>query len=446
MKRCSIVSAPACVSAVYICVAFLLLFPAEVCSRSRAAGAVSAEKLQGRGGECVRQGPLLYLSDARDSLGVVLKRSALYGNLFGAEHGRTMLWPGVIVPPEDATDTLTVRIIGDVMLHTRQIETAHRADGAFDFSPFLSGISEQLRSADLAIAGMEFTLAGKPYTGYPSFSAPDSYADYVADCGVDVFLTANNHILDKGPRGLERTLRYYGDMENVGTVRYTGCEMPGDTLRNPLILRVKGVKIAIVNCTYGTNAGGEIAGGARVVRMDAGAVSSMITRARAAGADIVLVCPHWGAEYTLSHGREQEHWARRMADWGADVIVGAHPHVVQDWEVIETSDGRRVPVYYSVGNAVSNMSARNTQLGLMVEVRISRDALGNVALAGTSGEWIWCTLPGDLSRSYQVIPVDGCPAREDWLRPAAYDKMLSTCSRIAKRETAPKIRHGKIQK
>lgn len=387
MKRFCIISVPACVSAVYICIAFLFLFPVGA--------------------------------------------GALYGDLLDAGRGRTMLRPGVIVPPEDRADTLTVRIIGDVMLHTGQIEAARRGDGTFDFSPFLSGISERLRSADLAIAGMEFTLAGKPYTGYPSFSAPDSYADYVADCGVDVFLTANNHILDKGARGLERTLRYYDGMENAGTVRYTGCEMPRDMQRNPLILRVKGVKIAIVNCTYGTNAGGEIAGGARVVRMDAGAVRSMIARARAAGVDIVLVCPHWGAEYTLRHGREQEHWARRMADWGADVIVGAHPHVVQDREVIETSDGRRVPVYYSIGNAVSNMSARNTQLGLMVEVRITRDALGNVALDGTSGEWIWCTLPGDLSHSYQVVSIDASPARGEWLRPWAYDKMLSTYSRIA---------------
>ncbi len=400
----------------------------EAGAQSRSAGAVSLERQQERGAACVRQGPLLYLSDVRDSLGVALNRCALYRGLADAGCGRTMLRPGIIAPPENRTDTLIVRIIGDVMLHTRQMETARRADGTFDFSPFLSGISERLRSADIAVAGMEFTLAGKPYTGYPSFSAPDSYADYVADCGVDVFLTANNHILDKGARGLERTLRYYDSMENAGTVRYTGCEMSGDAQRNPLILKVKGVKMAIVNCTYGTNSGGEVAGGARVVRMDA--VGEMIAAARASGADIVLVCPHWGVEYTLRHGREQELWARRMADWGADIIVGAHPHVVQDREVIEASDGRRVPVYYSIGNAVSNMSARNTQLGLIVEVRIIRDALGNVALDGTSGEWIWCTLPGDLARSYQVIPVDGCPAREQWLRPTAYDKMLSTMSRV----------------
>ena len=87
-------------------------------------------------------------------------------------------------------DTLSMVFIGDVMMHAKQLE--------YNFRTFLEPVRSRLEAADVAVANMEFTLAGEPYSGYPAFSAPDGYAEYLADCGVDVFLMANNHILDKG--------------------------------------------------------------------------------------------------------------------------------------------------------------------------------------------------------------------------------------------------------
>ncbi len=107
-------------------------------------------------------------------------------------------------PLRNLPDTVTILVMGDVMMHRDQISNAARPDGTYDFSTYFANIKPIIEDADLAIANMEFTLAGKPYSGYPCFSAPDGYEDYVASCGVDVFLTANNHILDKGKKGLER--------------------------------------------------------------------------------------------------------------------------------------------------------------------------------------------------------------------------------------------------
>ena len=102
------------------------------------------------------------------------------------------------VPLYGPPDTVSMFVIGDVMLHSKQME--------YPYTQFLAGIKRLMQSADVTVANMEFTLAGEPYTGYPEFSAPDEYATYAADCGVNVFLTANNHIMDKGRAGLERTL------------------------------------------------------------------------------------------------------------------------------------------------------------------------------------------------------------------------------------------------
>lgn len=339
----------------------------------------------------------------RRIIAVMLLAGALSG-CGGRGGGETVNPPSLpeLLPEATARlDTVMIRIIGDVMLHKGQIDAARkRAENdtlrEFDFTPFLDSIAPKLREADLAIAGMEFTLGGEPYTGYPAFSAPDLYAEYVADCGVNVFLGANNHILDRGAKGLRRTIWYYDIMESEGRISYTGIGAPQDTLHNPLLISAKGLLIGIVNFTYGTNRYPELEH--QVLIQQGSEVLPLIAKAKERGADFVLVCPHWGDEYQLKHNSTQEKWAKDLAEAGADAIVGSHPHVVQDTTTITTSDGRKVPVYYSIGNAVSNMSAPNTQDELMVTIKIA-----NGSLAVISHDKMRCYLPGQKTASYTTV-------------------------------------------
>ena len=101
------------------------------------------------------------------------------------------------VPPIYSEDTVTIRILGDIMMHESQIRNAKEGE-TYDFSTYFSHIQDEIRLADIAIANMEFTLAGEPYSGYPCFSAPDEYADYLADCGFDVFLAFGNDLESAG--------------------------------------------------------------------------------------------------------------------------------------------------------------------------------------------------------------------------------------------------------
>ena len=110
------------------------------------------------------------------------------------------------VLPLYRNDTVRICFIGDVMMHGKQIEQAKKEAGRYDFSSYFTLIKEDLTSADITAANMEFALGGEPYTGYPAFSAPDEIASYAVDCGIDLFLTANNHIFDKGKSGAERTM------------------------------------------------------------------------------------------------------------------------------------------------------------------------------------------------------------------------------------------------
>lgn len=335
-------------------------------------------------------------------------------------------------------DTATVCILGDMMMHSGQI-----AEGGWRES--LRLIRPKMEDATLCIANMEFTLGGRPYTGYPCFSAPEDYALTAAENGIDIFLTANNHITDRGQTGLGRTLEFYGRMHDSLGIFTTGC----DSLKAPLFVRANNIRIGIVNATYGTNSG--TAGTPVNLLGDRKRLHKAVQTSDSL-ADFTIVLPHWGDEYHLKHNSLQEKTARELAEAGADIIVGAHPHVVQDTATLFVRDKakadrfaadslssekddqpsllRKVPVIYSLGNALSNMSAANTQLELMARLTIVRDPWGT-RLVGTELVWLWCSRPGGFDSHYTVIPVEEyMDRREEWKNPYDYEKMVSTYRRV----------------
>jgi poly-gamma-glutamate synthesis protein (capsule biosynthesis protein) len=329
-------------------------------------------------------------------------------------------------------DTLTIKVLGDVMMHSAQINNAHRGGSEYDFSSYFSLIEDQIKEADIAIANMEFTLAGEPYSGYPCFSAPDSLADYLADCGFDIFMAANNHIFDKGAKGAQRTLDIYRSLENERGIRFMGLAGDEDELSksSPLFIRSKGIKLALLNATYGTNLGLGVHWPKTNYLSARPRMESALSKAKEADADMTIVFPHWGAEYVLEHSSRQEETAIWLAENGADMIIGAHPHVIQDFQILETSEtnGRRkVPVAYSLGNAVSNMSAKNTQLELMATIRIVLHGNGDIETLPVEFTYLWCSRPGGYNDSYTVIPVaEFLGRKEEWAGGWDYEKMVDT--------------------
>ena len=324
------------------------------------------------------------------------------------------LWPVRPSFLKPAPDTVTLFIVGDIMSHRAVSKSAEQ----YGFSSFFKHISDRIVKADLAIGNMEFPLAGKPYTGYPSFSGPDAYAQYLSDIGFDVFLTANNHILDKGTAGIRRTIEV---LEQKG-LTYTGIAADGqaDTLLNPLMLHVRRLSIAIINFTYGTNTGPQ-SKWPKVNYMRKDDILPMLERARKA--DLVMVFPHWGTEYRLRHDPQQEEMARWLVENGADVIVGAHPHVIQDVQYIGD-----VPVVYSLGNALSNQNDLNSRLELALTLRVVMEEDREPHLLEPSFEYIWCTKPGMVEDSYSTVPVTLPDSL--WRQPADYRNMQSTYRKI----------------
>jgi len=333
-----------------------------------------------------------------------------------------------------AADTLRITFIGDVMQHREQLSDAHRqgcdtvGSDSYDYSSYFTFTGERLRSADFAVANMEFPCGAPPYRGYPAFSAPASLAEAVRDAGVDLFLCANNHICDRGSAGIRSTLNLYDSLGVLHTGMFRDSADFFD--RYPLVVNIKGrhgstVRVAFVNFTYGTN-------GIRVPSpfipavTDTAQVRRAVARARSAGAEYIIVLPHWGEEYKLLPSEEQRRWQHFIFGCGADAIVGGHPHVLQPVEV--TPDGVTM---FSLGNFISNMSAENTQAGSMFTILLTRSPEGDVVASGVENTMIWCARNHGPLPGWTTVPVEdfyGHP--EQFSSGAEYDKMIGTYNKL----------------
>lgn len=290
---------------------------------------------------------------------------------------------------------------------------------SYDYSSYFAHVQHFIDEADFTVANMEFCLGGPPYTGYPSFSAPEALAEEAAEAGIDLFLCANNHICDKGRRGLVSSLEKYGKIGVPVTGVYR--DSLDEQKHNPYIAELGGVRVAFINFTYGTN-GIRVPEPFIVNMMDKEKVREAFVRAREMEADIIIALPHWGQEYTTVPDSRQREWAEFLLECEADAVIGSHPHVVQPVEF---------PVAYSMGNFISNMSLRNTELGLMIILKIAVTSYGDSYVAGLEAVPVWCSRPGGYGDGYTVLPVrEFLDRKEEFRSGYNYTKMKDTYNRL----------------
>lgn len=292
---------------------------------------------------------------------------------------------------------------GDAMQHIAQVNSAKRAGDVYDYSECFTEVKDYVSSADFAVVNFETTLGGKPYAGYPCFSTPDSYADALADSGFDLFLNANNHTLDRGYKGLIKTIETL-DKKNIPHIGTYVNKSSRERLV-PYIKNVKGIKIAFLNYTYGTN-GIKPTNGVTVNYIDTLQIRNDIVKSREVGADVITVAIHWGDEYNLLPNRSQKKLADFLCNQGVDLIIGGHPHVIQPMEIRHSEKyDKDCLVVYSLGNFISNMKTADTRGGAMVKVTLERDVLGKVKIKTANYSLVF-TLQPDGKHNYRVVPVE----------------------------------------
>lgn len=279
-----------------------------------------------------------------------------------------------LVGPEPEDNTVTLMALGDNLIHNTIYWSAEQPDGSYDFTPVYEEIAKVAAEYDLACINQETIYVNDPalYANYPAFGTPTQVGDALAGAGFDVVTHATNHCYDKLDTGIVDTLGFwrenYPDMAVLGI---HDSQEAADTIR---VVEKNGLRLALLNYTYGLNYSAP-ANKYMVDTLIRDAVRADLERAEAQ-ADFTAVFVHWGEEGQTRPTQSQRDWAQFMADNGADLIIGSHPHVLQPLETVTSSSGREVPVFYSLGNFVSHQLTAIEMLGGMASVELTKTGEG----------------------------------------------------------------------
>ena len=290
-------------------------------------------------------------------------------------------------PTPTPKPSVTLTMVGDILLHTRIHEWSVQEDGCYNYDAIFANLAEEIAAADLALVNQEVVLGGKELgiSGYPGFNAPEEVGDALVKAGFDVILHATNHALDKRGKGVVNTLNFWE--ENYPEIGVLGIHDSLEDREEVYVTEIEGIRIAILNYTYGTNGIAMPKDMPYAVDMlEEESVVEDIQKAKKL-ADFVIVCPHWGTEYRLAPDSSQKKWTNLFLEQGVDMVIGTHPHVIQPAEwLTEEETGEKMLVFYSLGNFVNWTSGTgdgvaNRMVGAMPNITIEQDKQGNAYIA-----------------------------------------------------------------
>ncbi len=274
--------------------------------------------------------------------------------------------------------TIDITMIGDMLLHDAVSQSGLMSDGTYNYDHFFAHVKDDIQKADIAIVNEEVILGGLELgiSGYPCFNAVYEVGDALVKAGFNVVLQATNHTIDKGATGVDNCINFWKtNYPNIGVL---GINQTAEDVNNIYVYEQGDIKVAILNYTYGTNGIALPTGREYIVNLlDEERIKSDLKKANEI-ADFVIVCPHWGAEYTYEPVDDQRYWTTIFADNGADLVIGAHPHVIEPVEWVTGVNGNKMLVYYSLGNFISAQDRAPRMLGAMANVTIENKENGEV--------------------------------------------------------------------
>jgi poly-gamma-glutamate synthesis protein (capsule biosynthesis protein) len=275
-------------------------------------------------------------------------------------------------PTEPEEEYITILAVGDNLYHRSLSQSGIKEDGTYDYTPVYSTMREIISEADIAVINQETPMAGDAYgiQTYPKFNVPQQISEAMVWAGFDVVSFATNHMLDMGRQGLIDTAQYWKDKHP--DVLVTGIALSQEERDTVPYVECKGKKIAFLNYTYGVNSGNLGRQPYLLNFLDEATVRADIARAKET-CDYVVVLPHWGIEGRMEPTQDQYNMALILADAGADVVIGTHPHVVQKVQWVTGASGHRTLVFYSLGNFISLQDTAAKMLGGIAKLRLRID-------------------------------------------------------------------------
>lgn len=323
---------------------------------------------------------------------------------------------------------LDVTVAGDLVIHAPVFEAMKTGKG-YDFKPCFKYVKKYIEPADAAICTFEGSLVGSDFTGYPMFRTPKKLAKDIKDVGFDLMTITSNHAADAGTKGFDST---YKATKDAGLIPSGGQEKDDDP-DYAMIKAKDGVKIAFISYSYSDGSvktpalNGNPLPDDMVNRCNTftmkdkkGAVKDakrIEKEARKAGADIVIISMHWGEEYQVHSNEDQQKLAQMLVDGTTcDILVGSHPHVIQEFNELKSKDGKRtVPCFFAIGNLLTNQRREyfggdlHVEEGVIAMFKIKYDTgKKKVEKLETKRIPYWVNLySGSGGTHYDIVPLVG---------------------------------------
>ncbi len=283
---------------------------------------------------------------------------------------------GNVVTSPPKSSSVTLLAVGDNLIHIQVIDSGKKKNGTYNYDHLYSNVKKEISAADIAVINQETILGGSsfPYSGYPAFNSPTEIGDAVINAGFDVVLQASNHTLDKGVKAVENTLNYWSKHPQITVLGINSSQKERDKID---IVEKNGIKIAMLNYTFGLNGGKTLPKNKSYLInfIDKKKMAEDIKKAKAQ-ADFVIIFPHWGVEYTYEPIKSQKDLTQFFYNQGVDLVIGAHPHVIEPVQWIKTKPNHSMLVYYSLGNFLSYQREAPRMLGGMAKLTITKDSSG----------------------------------------------------------------------
>lgn len=332
------------------------------------------------------------------------------------------IMPLAAAQESDTLKKISLLFVGDIMGHDTQIASALDPEtGKYSYESVFRYIKPVLSDADVTIANLEVTLAGPPYKGYPQFSSPVAIAAACVDAGIDCFVLANNHAVDRGGKGILSTINKLDSLGIPHTGSYRNIE-ERDSL-TPLMIRRNGFSLAVLNYTYATN--GLIVPKPLIVdSLDRSLVDLDIEKAKSKEADAIILFVHWGTEYDTIPAASQAEMAAHFLEKGADLVIGSHPHVIQKMAWMKQPGKKDGLVVYSLGNFISNQRKPKTDGGSMVKIELTKKADSlMITNAGYYLTWVYTPVENTRLRFY-VLPCSEFEKKPEFVSDEAQRSMM----------------------
>lgn len=267
---------------------------------------------------------------------------------------------------------VTLMAVGDNLIHNTLIAAGEQEDGSLDYTSLYANIKPEVEKFDIAVIDQETILGGSSfdYTGYPMFNSPWEIGEAAIDAGFDIFNCATNHTMDMGWQGIEKEIEFFSNHKEVVQLGVNADENSYDQIT---YYEKNGITFAMLNYTYGTNGIPLPEDKPWCVNLlEKEKVTKDITEARK-HADVVIVFPHWGTENSHDISDYQEEYTKLFSDLGVDIVIGCHPHVIEPVKWVENKEtGKKMLVYYSVGNFISHQIELDQLLGGMAQITIEK--------------------------------------------------------------------------